>query len=284
MLPPWHVPVPHSLPPCALVWQIFWHTPVALHVKPAAQGQGSQNCPVPFAMQLVVPSARTMEQVWSAGQAPSVRSWHGVTGMQTGICRLGFSAIGSFAQYVAEGQASKSPQQKGRQSGTLGCGPRLSPAQPSPGPQSDDDWHGAFSAPEPSGAQIDCGLAPVGATWQPSVVVPDAPPLPVPVLDAPPVPPLELAPPAPASQPFSASGPGTHGPIPQRSAYVSRCGGMSPSGMITLASPPTPDPPEPGPTAALPPRPPVLAALTAHEGAVASSMPTVRPASAPSSH
>jgi hypothetical protein len=52
-----------------------------------------------------------MAHVLSVEHALFVRSWQGVTPMHTGITRLGFSAIGFFAQYVSAGQSSKSPQQ-----------------------------------------------------------------------------------------------------------------------------------------------------------------------------
>src|SRR5579871_5350901 len=62
VLPLWHVlPTPHSL--VGVVWQSFWQMPVALQTYPSSHGHAWHSCPVPFATQLVVPSARTMVHV-----------------------------------------------------------------------------------------------------------------------------------------------------------------------------------------------------------------------------
>ena len=196
--------------------------------------------------------------------------------MHTGIARLGFSAIGFFAQYVAVGQSSKSPQQYGRQSATRGCEPSV--AQPRPGPQSDADWQGALTSPDPITKHCEVGTSPIGLTWHPSVALPPEPVEPEPVGPEPVGPelvddvplevPLEVdvAPPAPLvpvdpplpelaeDAPLEVelapcrqavvSPPGTQRPKPQYSVNVSFLGGLSPSGEITLASPPVPTPVE----------------------------------------
>jgi len=138
-------------------------------------------------------------------------------------------------------------------------------AQPRPGPQSEADWQGAFIPPVPAGPQTEAGALPSTATWQSSVepppdpvVVPlvPLPPVPLDVL-APPAPPVE-DPPAPVVVPVlddavpvptvdvrwqaveSPFGPGMQTPVPHKAAYVSRCGGVSPSGVMMPASPPAP--------------------------------------------